>query len=121
MKKLLAALLSLCLLLPLAAAEETEETLIVLGEAITVNGEAIPEDASAPVYLAHVVEAHGDVPAELAGLANRVVTIAAGGVYRLRGTAADVQIAVRAGEADDVRLILDGVEIACRTSSAIAV
>ena len=121
MKKLLAALLSLCLLLPLAAAEAEEETLIVLGEAITVNGEAIPEDASAPVYLAHVVEAHGDVPAELAGLANRVVTIAAGGVYRLRGTAADVQIAVRAGEADDVRLILDGVEIACRTSSAIAV
>ena len=33
----------------------------------------------------------------------------------------DTQIAVRAGAEDEVRLILDGVDITCRTSSAIAV
>ena len=121
MKKLLAMLLALCLLLSLASAETAGETRIALGDVITVNGEAIPEDASAPVYLARVTEKHGDVPAELMGLENRVVTIAEAGVYRLSGTAADVQIAVRAGAEDDVRLILDGVDITCRTSSAIAV
>ncbi|MGN0793420.1 MAG: carbohydrate-binding domain-containing protein [Aristaeellaceae bacterium] len=120
MKKLLAMLLGLLLPLTMAAAEDPE-TLIVLGDEITVNGEALPEDAAAPVYLAYAVETHEDVPAQLAGLTNRVVTITEGGLYRITGTTTDTQIAVRAGAEDDVRLILDGVDITCRTHAAIAV
>ena len=92
-----------------------------MGESITVNGEEITENPEEAVHLVRQTETHGDVPAELAGLENRVVTITRGGVYRLSGAATDVQIAVRATEEDDVRLILDGVDITCRTSSAIAV
>lgn len=120
MQKIAAILLCLCLLTGLAAAEAAE-TKIVLGENITVDGLMIPEDAAAPVHLVYQEEKHGDVPAELAGLENRVVTITETGVYRISGTAADVQIAVRAGADDDVRLILDGADITCRTSAAIAV
>lgn len=120
MKKLVTMFFSLCLLLTLAVAE-MPETVIVLGDEITVNGAAVTEDTAQPVYLAHVVEKHDDVPAELKNLSNRVLTITEGGAYRLSGTATDVQLAVRAGAEDDVRLILDGVDITCRTSSAIAV
>ena len=120
MKKLIAMLCGLLLMVGIAAAD-TGETLIVLGDVITVDGERITEDASAAVYLAHVVETHEDVPAELSGLSNRVVTIAEGGVYRITGTAADTQIAVKAGAEEDVRLILDGVDLTCRTNAAIAV
>lgn len=121
MKKLTELLLTLCMLLSVTALAESAETVITLGDTIAVNGAAIPEDTSAPVYLSHVVEAHEDVPAELAGVSNRVVTIAAGGTYRLSGTAMDTQIAVKAGDAEDVRLILDGVDLTCRTHAAIAV
>lgn len=120
MKKFLSLILSLSLLLTLAAAE-TAETAIVLGDEITVSGAAITEDATGVVYLAHVVETHEDVPAELASVVNRVVTITDGGVYRISGTATDTQIAVKAGAEDDVRLILDGVDLTCRTHAAIAV
>ena len=119
MKKLLAYLLCV-LLLPAWSAAETE-TLIHLGDTILVNGAAISEDPAAAVYLARQTETHGDVPAALQGLENRVVTITSGGIYRLTGTGNDVQIAVRADEAADVRLILDNADITCRTSSAIAV
>ena len=110
MKKRLILLLFLCLLLTLACAEAPAETVITLGDTITVNGEPITEDVSAPVYLARVVEVHGDVPADLAGVANRVVTIAEGGVYRISGTAEDTQIAVKAGADETVRLILEWME-----------
>ncbi len=120
MKKLLAVLLSLCLLMACVSAEAAD-TVIVLGETITVDGAPITEDAAAPVHLALVNEKHGDVPEDLKDLNNRVVTITEGGVYRISGTATDCQIAVRAGEGDDVRLILDGVDITCRTAPGIAV
>lgn len=119
MKKVFVCCVCMLFLLGCAAAEA--ETLIQLGETILVNGQPISEEEGAAVYLARVTETHSDVPAELQGLENRAVTIAKGGVYRLCGTGKDVQIAVRAGEEDDVRLILDGAEITCRTSSAIAV
>ena len=120
MKKLFALMLSLCLLMTCAAAEN--ETVILLTDsAITVNGEAISTDPTAPVYLAYVNETHEDVPEELSALHNRVVTITAPGSYRFSGTATDAQIAVRAGSEDSVRLILDGVNITCRTAPAIAV
>ena len=118
MKKLWALVLCICMLCSAAAVAEEKETVIVLSDdSITVNGEAITEDDSAPVYLALEVEAHKDVPAELEGLANRVVTITDAGSYRFSGTASDVQIAVRAGEDDRVRVILDGVDLTCRTAS----
>lgn len=120
MKKLLSILLAFCLLLACAAAEEAE-TIITLGETILVNGAAITEDASAPVYLDHKIETHKDVPDDLKDLANSVVTIAAAGTYRISGTATDTQIAVRAGSEDAVTLILDGIDITCRTAPAIAV
>ena len=120
MKKLIMLLLCALMLLGSPAAL-AEETVIVLGESITVNGEEITENPEEAVHLVRQTETHGDVPAELAGLENRVVTITRGSVYRLSGAATDVQIAVRATEEDDVRLILDGVDITCRTSSAIAV
>ena len=121
MKKLLTLFLGLCMLLSLASAETAAETLIVLGEAITVNGEAITEDTAAPVYLAYVVEEHGDVPEDRIGLPNSVVTISTAGTYRFTGKAENTQIAVRAADTDDVRIILDNVDITCRTSAAIAV
>lgn len=119
MKKLCSILLSLCLLLGLQAYAQ-EETLISLSDdAITINGETIGEDASAPVYLAYVTETHEDVAPELADVQNRVVTITAAGSYRISGKASDLQIAVKAGSEDHVRLILDGADITCRTASAI--
>lgn len=117
MKKLLTFILCFCMLGGLAAAEDAETIVIFNGDVITVNGETITEDASAPVYLALEVETHKDVPKELEGLSNRVVTITDAGSYRFSGTASDVQIAVRAGEDDRVRVILDGVDLTCRTAS----
>lgn len=122
MKKFFCAIVCLCLLsaLALPAAAQSAETVIVLGDdGITVDDEPIGEDASAPVYLALEVEVHEHVPEELAGLENRVITIGAAGTYRFSGAATDAQIAVRAGETDAVRIILDGVDITCRTAPAI--
>ena len=123
MKKILLLVLCLGLLCGCAAQGGTQDdgaTAIVLGETIEVNGEAIGEDAAAPVYLSYVVETHEDVPAELADVENRVVNITASGTYRLSGVGEDVHVAVKAGEEGTVRLILDGVDISCRTNAAIA-
>ncbi|MBQ7305785.1 MAG: carbohydrate-binding domain-containing protein, partial [Clostridia bacterium] len=121
MKKLLVLLMTMALLLTSAAAEAPAETLIHLGETITVDGQPITEDTAAPVHLTHVVETHADVPEELQGISNRIVTITAGGSYRISGKAMDAQIAVKAPADADVRLILDGVDLTCRTHAAIAV
>ena len=119
MKKLCVCLLITLMLFACAAA--AEETTIQLGETIRINGAVITEDPAAPVYLARKNETHSDVPGELLGIENRMVTITAGGVYRISGTGTDLQIAVQADADADVRLILDGADITCRTSSAIAV
>lgn len=121
MKKLLMLLVCACLLLAGACAEEGVTTIQLGDDAILVNNAPISEDASAPVHLVHQVEVHEDVPEELEGLSNRVVTLAGPGTYRFTGAAEDVQIAVRAGADDAVRIILDGVSISCRTAPAIAV
>ncbi len=122
MKRLLIWLLSLCLLTACATAESAaSEVQIVLGETITADGAPITDDTSARVHLVLVNEKHSDVPDDLKDLSNRVVTISAGGVYRISGAAMDCQIVVRAGEDDEVRLILDGVDITCRTAPGIAV
>lgn len=86
-----------------------------------MNGAPITEDTTAPVYLAYVVEAHEHVPEDRIGLPNSVVTIAAAGTYRVSGKDENTHLAVRAGENDEVRIILDGVDITCRTAPGIAV
>lgn len=122
MKKFLILALSLCLLLTVQVLAEENETIIHLSDdIITVNGQAIIETPGAPVYLARQVETHEDVSPELQGLVNRVITITAAGTYHFSGTAGDAQIAVRAGNEDSVRLILDDIHLTCRTSAAIAV
>ena len=122
MKKLLALALTLCMLIvPSAFAAEAETVIVLSDDQITVNGSVITEDTSAAVYLARIIETHEDVPEALKDVENRVVTITDGGVYRFSGTAADLQIAVKAAADDEVRLILDNVDVTCRTASAIAV
>lgn len=118
LKKLLICLLCLCMTVP-AFAAEVETAIVLSDDVITVNGEAITQDESASVYLAYKNETHEDVPKDLKDLSNRVITITAAGTYRVSGTATDAQIVVRAGETDRVRLILDGIDITCRTASAI--
>lgn len=120
MKRICLMLLCACVLCSFALAEEGETVIVLSDNGITVNGADIAENPDAAVYLAHQIETHEDVPEELRGIENRVVTIAAGGVYRITGTAVDVQIAVKAGAEEDVRIILDGVNITCRTAPAIA-
>lgn len=122
MKKLLSLALTLCMLIiPSAHAAEAETVILLADDQITVDGSAITEDTAAPIHLTRIIETHEDVPEALKDVENRVVTITDGGVYRISGTATDLQIAVKAVSDDEVRLILDNVDITCRTASAIAV
>lgn len=121
MKKLLAMLLVCMMLVPSALAEAAEVTIVLGDDVITVNGETISMDASADVYLDTTSAGNTDVAEDLQGVLNRAVTITTAGTYRISGTATDAQIVVKAGESDEIRLILDGVDITCRNSSAIAV
>ena len=120
MKKWLLLILCTAMLLSCASAEE--EWLITLSdEEIYVNGALISENAGDAVYLAREIQAHPDVPDALKNVENRVVTITKAGNYRISGSASDARIAVRAGENDRIRLILDQMEITCRTAPGIAV
>ena len=119
MKKWLIPILCLCMAFSTAAAKENETLIVLAGDQITVGSEAIRSDASLPVYLTLETQTHEDVADDLKNLENRVVNITSAGSYRISGEAQDVQIAVRADQDDDVRLILDGVNITCRTAPAI--
>lgn len=101
------------------AAEAT--TISLSDDKILVNGKEITEKEKEKVYLAYKTETHSDVPEELKDLQNRVVTITDGGTYVLNGTAKDVQIAVAAEATDEVRLVLDGVNLTCQTAAGIQV
>ncbi|MCI8387253.1 MAG: carbohydrate-binding domain-containing protein [Clostridiales bacterium] len=59
---------------------------------------------------------NGDTVIELD---NKNVTISEAGTYVIRGSLADGQIKVEADKADKVTLILDGVDISCKSSAAI--
>lgn len=123
-KKITAVLTALCMvlsLMPFALAAEGTVQVVLSDSEITVDGAAITQDTSAAVYLAERVETHEDITEELVGITNRVVTISQAGSYEFSGTATDTQIAVRAGAEDDVKLILNGVDITCRTAAAIQV
>ena len=120
MKNRLILLVLLCMALVFPSFAEEAEILITLSnETILLNGSAITEEENANVYLAYKTETHSDVPEALRDLQNRVITITAPGIYRVSGTAGDTQLVIRAGASDRVRLILDGVDLTCRTSSAI--
>ncbi len=123
-KKTGSLLIALCLalmLMPACFAAETETTIVLSDDGVTVDGAAISQDTAQPVYLTYQTETHEDVAAELADVVNSVITIAAAGTYRISGTMSDAQIAVRAGESDRVDIILDGMDITCRTAPAILV
>ena len=119
MKKRLMLALAMCLLAGTACAAQAD-TLIVLDQnGITINGEIISEDAASSVYLTRETQTHEGVPDELRDVVNQVINITDAGVYRISGEAQDMQIAVRAGKDDQVRLILDNAAISCRTAPAI--
>ena len=123
-KKMFSFVIALCLavtLLPSCLAAETETIIALSDEGVTVDGGAISQDAAAAVYLSKKVETHEDVAEELQGLENTVINITDAGTYRISGTMTDAQIAVSAEEEDLVTLILDGVDITCRTAPAILV
>ena len=101
------------------AAETTNISLS--DDKILVNGKAITEKETEKVYLDYKTETHDDVPEELKELQNRVVTITDAGTYVFSGTATDIQIAVAAEETDEVRMVLNGVDITCQTAAAIQV
>lgn len=101
------------------AAEAT--TVSLSDDKILVNGKEITENETYAVYLDYKNETHEDVPEELADLENRVITITDAGTYAFSGTATDAQIAVAAEETDNVRVVLNGVDITCQTAAAIQV
>lgn len=111
--------------LALAGAQTTfaaEATMVSLSDdKILVNGKEITENETDAVYLDYKNETHSDVPEELADLENRVITITDAGTYVFSGTATDAQIAVAAEDSDNVRVVLNGVDITCRTAAAIQV
>lgn len=119
LREIVIGLLAAVLMIPGCLAEG--ETAIVLGEQITVNGAVITQDTSAAVYLDHRIETHEDVPGELQGIENRVVTITDGGIYRVSGEGKDLQLRVDADADNEVRIVLEGAKITCRTAPAIAV
>ena len=117
----MAAFCMMFFLLPSCFAANEETAIVISNDGVTVDGAAISESPSAAVYAAKKTEIHEDVAEELKDVENTVVTITKAGTYRVSGTAADAQIAVRAGESDSVALILDNVDITCRTAPAILV
>lgn len=120
-KRCIAAAAVLALLGSQTAFAAAETTISLSDDKILVNGKEISAKETEKVYLEYKVETHKDVPEELKDLQNRVVTITDAGTYVFSGTAADLQIAVAAGEDDAVRVVLDGVDITCRTAAAIQV
>ena len=122
MKKhiIVAAAVLACLGTQTAFAAETTN-ISLSDDKILVNGKAITEKETEKVYLDYKTKTHDDVPEELKELQNRVVTITDAGTYVFSGTATDVQIAVAAKETDEVRMVLNGVDITCQTAAAIQV
>lgn len=113
--------LTLCIMFSLAscALSKTETEIHLSDDTVTVNSKTITQDDTQAVSLVAKTETHKDVPSELTELENRVVTIRKGGTYRVSGTASDIQLSVQAGSEDSVTVILDGVDITCRTAPAI--
>lgn len=123
-KRFFALFVSACVgftILPTVFSSGSELKIQLSDSGITVDGKEIEEDATLPVYQATNIETHEDVAEDLKNLENTVVTIAASGTYRFSGTLTDGQILVDAKENDVVTIILDGVDLSCRTAPAILI
>ncbi len=120
-KKIIAAAAVLALAGTQTAFAAAETTVSLSDDKILVNGKEITEKATEKVYLSYKTENHEDVPAELAELQNRVITITDAGTYIFSGKATDVQLAVAAEDTDAVKVVLNGVDITCQTAAAIQV
>ncbi len=123
-KKIFCFILAFCLmatLLPAGFAAEAETAIVLSDNGVTVDGTAISEDTSSAVYLSKKTETHEEVAEELKNVENSVINITTAGTYRISGSMTDAQIAVSADETDRVTLILDGVDITCRTAPAILI
>lgn len=121
MKRILGLMLVLLLLIPAWAMAEAETVIALSDSGITIDGELASTDPADAVYVSAKTETHEGVSDELKDVANTVVTIAAAGTYRLNGSLTDGQIVIAAPEDANVRLILDGVEITCRTAPALLI
>lgn len=142
MKKILALLLAISLVLGLAACGKTEQTLIpgtqiaLSDENITVDGKGIGKEGA--VYAAHDIiyyeDGHDftygegekdDAHTKEEAAAHTVVHITKPGTYVISGTISAGQIAVDLGESaqDDpnavVTLVLNGADITCTVAPAI--
>lgn len=90
-------------------------------DSILVDGEEITTNTEKDVYLQEIVETHPDVSDENKELANKIITITKGGVYRLTGKIENAQIRVEVDKTEDITLILDNATITCKTAPAILI
>lgn len=127
---------------PSVQAEDTATDILLSDSGITVDGQAIPEDSTAAVWLGHDIIYYEDRDAYDSGnpygegteadrhtaqeaSAHAVVHITQPGTYRLTGTLSQGQVAVDLGENAKtdpdavVTLILDGLDLTCTVAPAI--
>lgn len=104
----------------LAATETsgTSTTINLSDTAITVNGESISEDLSEAVYKTTNVEVNNDVTTTVE---NTVVNITKGGTYTITGNATNTQVAINVDDDEEVNLILNNVDLTCKTAPAIII
>ena len=100
------------------AANSNQTTITLSDDKILVNGEEISTDTSKTVYKTKNVEINKDAEE---GVENTVIHITDGGVYTISGTATNTQIAVDSEDSDEVELILNNVDLTCKTAPAIII
>lgn len=100
------------------AANKEKTTITLSDDKILVNGEEISSDTSKVIYKTINVEINSDAEE---GVENTVIHITDGGVYTISGTATNTQIVVDAEDSDEVELILNNVDITCKTAPAILI
>lgn len=109
MKKLVVCLLLLCLSLGLCAC----------GGQVSGGGTEL-EQLCAKATTVALSDAGAEIKGPGARFENGVLTISAGGAYRLSGSLPDGQVVVDTGEEkQDVQLILDGVSLRCAGNAAL--
>lgn len=98
---------------------ETEDTTTTSSD-FTYTSEDIDESYDEASATKIVLDGESiSVDGDGATVTDNTVTISKGGTYVLSGTLSDGQIIVSADKQDTVRIVLNGIEINCSTSSAI--
>lgn len=111
-----------CMLLLAACGDASQEMTITMSDSgVEVDGVAAEYNPDLAVYLEDKVESHPDVAQENKAVSNTVINITRAGTYTLSGARDDTQVVVSAGEKDEVTLVLDGVELSCKTAPAILI